>query len=244
MTPQYLHDAGQLMVIDIETVPQYPDFESVPLPWQQLFTEKMAKQLPEGTSAGEVYNTRAGIFAEFGRIICISTGIFYDDKAGNRCFRVKSFYHDNEQELLAAFVAAAGLYMQQHRVVSFAGHNIREFDIPFICRRMLMHGMAIPSFLDFAGKKPWEVKMVDTLQMWKFGDYKHYTSLRLLTACLQVPSPKNEMDGSMVRDVYYHEMDLASIVAYCRNDVVAVANLLMRMQNLPVLPDANIFVAD
>jgi len=244
MTPQFLHDAGQLMVIDIETVPQYPNFASVPPHWQQLWTEKISKLLPEGTEAADVYDTRAGILAEFGRIICISTGIFYSDKAGRICFRIKSFSNDDEQTLLSEFVAAAGAYVQQHRQVSFAGHNIREFDIPYICRRMLMNGMALPAFLDFTGKKPWEVKMVDTLQMWKFGDYKHYTSLRLLTACLNVPSPKNELDGSKVREVYYVEKNLPSIVSYCQGDVVAVANLLQRMQNLPVLPDANIFVAE
>ena len=93
--------------------------------------------------------------------------------------------------------------------------------------------MVIPEILDNAGKKPWEVKMLDTLDLWKFGDYKSYTSLDLLTSILGIPSPKDDIDGSMVAGIYRDEHDLNRIVTYCEKDVLAVAQVLLRFMNLP-----------
>lgn len=243
MAHQLIHDAGQLFVFDIETVPGYPSFDAVPEQWQSLWIDKVSKIVPENTDFAQLYEEKAGVMAEFARIICISAGVFY--KEGNQLyFRIKSFYDDDEGTLLQNFLGAAEAYIRRHRKVTFAGHNIREFDLPFICRRLLILGRPLPPFLDFSGKKPWEVNVVDTLQLWKFGDFKHYTSLRLLAACLGVPSPKQDIDGSRVKEVYYGEKDMQRIVTYCQNDVKAVANILLRMQNLPLLSDANIFVAD
>ncbi|HMO32138.1 MAG TPA: ribonuclease H-like domain-containing protein [Lacibacter sp.] len=199
--------------------------------------------MPENSDPAEMYEQRAGIHAEFGRIICISTGFFYTDAGGRRCFRLRSCNHPDEKTLLADFIGQADAFRKKNPRFSFAGHNIREFDIPFICRRLLINQLPLPDFLDFSGKKPWEVNLVDTLQRWKFGDHKNYSSLQLLAHALGIETPKADMDGSMVKDVYYKEKDLERITAYCERDVVAVAQVLLRFLHLPLMPAANIFVA-
>ena len=200
--------------------------------------------MPENFSPEESYQKKASILAEFGKIICISTGVFYEDKGKRLCFKLKSLYGDNEAEILKQFVELVNTYSRLHRDFQFAGHNIKEFDIPFLCRRMIINNISLPEYLQLSGKKPWETNMMDTLQLWKFGDYKHYTALKLLAACLGIASPKDDMDGSLVRTVYYEQKDLKRIVDYCQKDVVTVARLLLKLQGMELLPEENIFIAE
>ena len=222
------------LVIDIETVSSKKDFEALDMEWQHLWEEKVIRSLPENTSPGEYYPQRAGVMAEFAKVVCISIGYFKKEKDHHQ-FRVKSLFGEDEKELLQHFVNTVNQLEAIHNRWSFTGHNIKEFDIPFLCRRLLINGLAIPSYLDFQNMKPWETNIVDTFQYWRFGDYKNYTSLKLLAAALNVPSPKDDIDGSMVGDVYWKENDLQRIAIYCQKDVVTVANIILRFKNLPLL---------
>ena len=228
-----------LLLIDIETVSEYATFNELNEDWQELWQEKVQRQLPEETSPAEFYPQRAGVMAEFAKVICISVGYFRREGKAFR-LRVKSFYGDDEKKLLQEFIEALKKMEVNNNKWSFTGHNIKEFDIPFICRRLLINGLSIPPFLDFQNMKPWETNMVDTFQYWRFGDYKHYTSLKLLAATLQVPSPKDDIDGSMVGDVYWKEKNLERIAVYCQKDVVTTGNIILRFKNLPLLTDDEI----
>lgn len=243
MTNQSFIHTDHLLVLDIETVPQFTSYEQLPDIWKELWNQKISKTMPENFSPAESYLQRAGIQAEFGKIICISTGFFYTDKGGRLCFRLKSYAGDDEKILLQKFIAAVERFYTTTPNMHFAGHNIKEFDIPYISRRMLINQLPLPSFLQLNGKKPWETNLVDTMQLWKFGDYKNYTSLHLLANCLGIETPKDGIDGSMVKDIYYKEQNLERIINYCQKDVVAVAQIFLRFQQLPLLPDENIFIA-
>jgi DNA polymerase elongation subunit (family B) len=228
-----------LFVLDIETVSSVPDWNQLDDTWQNLWTEKIVKQLPDGETAETFYPKRAAILAEFGKIICISAGYFRNHQ-GRFTFRVKSYSGDHESELLKAFLSDAGQWQSAKKQAAFAGHNIREFDIPYICRRLVINGIPIPAWLDFQAMKPWETNLVDTMQLWRFGDFKNYTSLNLLAACLGVPSPKDDIDGSKVGEVYWVEKNLPRIVEYCQKDVVTVAQVLLRFRNLPLLSEGDV----
>ena len=225
-----------LLLIDIETVSEYATFNELNKDWKQLWEEKVQRSLHEDTTAEAFYPQRAGVMAEFAKVICISVGYFKREGKELK-LRVKSFYGDDEKMLLQDFLAALQKMEINNNKWSFTGHNIKEFDIPFICRRLLINALTIPPFLDFQNMKPWETNMVDTFQYWRFGDYKHYTSLKLLAAALQVPSPKDDIDGSMVGDVYWKEHNLERIVTYCQKDVVTTGNIVLRFKNLPLLPE-------
>lgn len=225
----------EVLFIDIETVPQYPRFEEQPERFQTLW-EKKAKQIKtEEQTAADVYE-RAGIYAEFGRIVCISVGTVYQ-KMGEPHFRVKSYAGDDERKLLFDFVNMLETYGKRS-AVKLCAHNGQEFDYPYIARRCLINGVPIPKILDIAGAKPWEVKdtLLDTLQLWKFGDYKHFTSLDLLCAIFEIPTPKDDIDGSQVAGVYWRENDLDRIIIYCEKDVFALAQLFLRYQGKPLIP--------
>lgn len=228
-----------LLLIDIETVSEFATFEELNEDWKNLWEEKVQRSLPENISAAEFYPQRAGVMAEFSKVICISVGYFKREGKAIH-LRVKSFYGDDEKILLAEFIAALQKMEINTNKWSFTGHNIKEFDIPFICRRLLINSLAVPPFLDFQNMKPWETNMVDTFQYWRFGDYKHYTSLKLLAAALGVPSSKDDIDGSMVGDVYWKEKNLERIVTYCQKDVVTTANIILRFKNLPILTEDQI----
>ncbi|WPU91003.1 3'-5' exonuclease [Mucilaginibacter sabulilitoris] len=228
MLEQY--DLHNLLVIDIETVPQYSSHEQLPENLQVLWDLKTQNQRKD-EDAGSFYQ-RAGIWAEFGKIICISAGIFTGGK--DIGLRVKSFAGHDEKELLAKFSAL--LFSQPTNLVLCA-HNGKEFDFPYICRRLLVNGLPFPPQLQFAGKKPWEVTHLDTMELWKFGDYKNYTSLNLLTAIFNIPSPKDDIDGSMVGHVYWQENRLDRICTYCQKDVIATAQLLRRYRGEELIKD-------
>jgi hypothetical protein len=223
-----------LLLIDIETVSEYPAFNGLSEDWKKLWEEKVQRQLPEHVTAEAFYPQRAGVMAEFSKVVCISVGYFRKEGKATH-LRVKSFYGDDEKILLEDFIAALQKMETNNNKWSFTGHNIKEFDIPFICRRLLINGLPVPAFLDFQNMKPWETNMVDTFQYWRFGDYKHYTSLKLLAAALNVPSPKDDIDGSMVGEVYWVEKNLERIVAYCQKDVVTTANIVLRFKGMPIL---------
>lgn len=231
-----------LLLIDIETVPQYQDYMALSELWKSLWCAKISKIMPENFSPEECYLQRAGILAEFGKVICISTGYFTNNEDKELTLRIKSIYGHDEKIILQSFKELITKIYKYNNHFEFAGHNIREFDIPYLCRRMLINSLELPAPLQIHGAKPWEVKMVDTLQWWKFGDYKNYVSLHLLANVLNVHTSKTDMDGSMVQDVYYKENDLARIVEYCQRDVVVVANVILRFKNLPLLHEESITI--
>lgn len=226
------------VVIDIETVPVSPKFESLTEEWQELWTDKNRYAINDGAAPSEVFERRAGVMAEFAKICCISVGYFYRNI--NLRFKVKSFCGTDEKALLTDVL---GLFNRMEIVSNkwvFAGHNIKEFDIPFLCRRLVINGFLIPHYLDFQNMKPWETNIADTFQYWRFGDFKNYTSLNLLAACLGIPSPKAEMSGADVADYYWNRQDLASISKYCQGDVCTVANVLLKLYNKPLLEHSDI----
>ena len=230
-----------VIFIDIETAPQFPEFGEVPYNFQKLWDKKSTYFRTEEQLAADVYE-RAGIYAEFGRIICISAG-FITQKQGERFYRVKSFYDDDEKKLLSQFNQMLEKFTS-HPGKRVCAHNGLEFDFPYIARRSLIHGLKLPKILDIAGAKPWEVKdrLIDTLQLWKFGDYKNYTSLELLCAVFNIPTPKDDIDGSQVAHVYYVENDLDRIIRYCEKDTLALTNLLLRYKGEPIIPFENMEV--
>ena len=227
----------ELLLLDIETVPQFPAFTGMDSGWQSLFLDKISKTVPEGFDKDEIYRKKAGILAEFGKIICISTAFFYEDEDKQPALKMKSISGNDEVEILRIFTELCIKMQKQHPYFQFGGHNIKEFDIPYICRRLLINRMPLPVCLQLHDKKPWEVKMFDTLNWWKFGDNKNYVSLHLLANVLGIPTSKGDIDGSMVQDVYYKDNDLDRIVEYCQRDVVVVANVILRFKDLPLLTE-------
>jgi len=228
MLEQY--DLNNLMILDIETVPQCGTFDQLPEHMQKLWDHKTQYQRKEETA--EEFYGRAGIWAEFGKIICISVGIF--TKGRGTGLRVKSFASHDETELLIKF---GDLLRSQPATLVLCAHNGKEFDFPYICRRMLINGLQIPPQLEISGKKPWEVNHLDTMELWKFGDYKNYTSLNLLTAIFNIPTPKDDIDGSMVGHVYWNENNLERISVYCQKDVIATAQLIRRYRGESLIED-------
>lgn len=228
-----------LLILDIETVPGRSGFHELSPSFQELWLEKFTKIAPDSEEVAEGYANRSGIYAEFGKIICISAGYFYE-KEHKKNLRIKSFAGHDEAGLLSAFFDAIKQFAARHPSFSFCGHNIREFDIPYICRRAIVNHLALPTQLSFHGKKPWEVSLLDTMHLWRFGDYKNYTSLKLLAGILEIPTPKDDIDGSMVSKVYWEEKDLDRIATYCQKDVLTVAQLLLRFKQLPLLNEENI----
>lgn len=225
-----------VLFLDIETVPLYPDFESLDNYSQELFAEKTAYQRKDEISAEEFYD-RAGIWAEFGKIVCISVGYFLN-KNDVRQFRTTSFFGD-EKKILQDFSNLLHNHFSSP-AIQLCGHNIKEFDLPFIARRMIINRLPVPDKINNMGKKPWEINHLDTLELWKFGDYKHYTSLKLLAHILQIPSPKDDIDGSQVAKVYYEENDIDRIIIYCEKDVITVAQIILRLKNMSLLNDSEI----
>lgn len=223
-----------ILFIDIETVPQHSDLNEVPEQLQHLWDKKSSHFRDENQLAADVYG-RAGIYAEFGKIICISAGGIIQ-KNGERIYKVKSFHDIDEKKLLLDFNDMLEKFTSNPKK-KLCAHNGQEFDYPYIARRSLINGLRLPKILDISGAKPWEIKdrLLDTLQMWKFGDYKNYTSLELLCAIFNIPTPKDDIDGSEVANVYYKERNLERIVRYCEKDTLALANLMLRYKGEPII---------
>jgi len=238
-------DLQKILFLDIETVPQTADFSELNPELAHLWEEKFAmihKRMPEKysdeTTAAEAFNNSAGIYSEFGKIVCISVGyLHFLEKEMH--FRTKSFFGNDEVQILSSFSDLITKFCStdEHTI---CGHNIKEFDIPYICRRMLINGLKLPAILNISGKKSWEIKFIDTLELWKFGDYKNYTSLKLLTAVFGIPTPKDDIDGSQVATVYYQEKNIERIALYCQKDVVATAQVYLRMNGLELMKPENV----
>lgn len=225
-----------ILFLDIETVPEAPDFEVLDNEKKELWEQKSKYQRKDEYTAAEFYD-RAGIWAEFGKIICISVG-YFSFKGDLRTFRVTSFYGD-EKQLLNDFKTLLNDYFNGPRHVLCA-HNGKEFDFPYIARRMIINRVDLPQKLNLFGKKPWEIPHMDTMELWKFGDFKHYTSLKLLANILGIPSPKEDIDGSMVKAVYYEEKDIDRIILYCEQDTITVAQVLLSLRNEDLLTEDEI----
>jgi len=239
------NELHKIMFLDIETVPKTSDFsqlsEELSHIWEDKFKtihKRMPEKYTEDTTAAEAYNTSAGIYAEFGKIVCISVG-FMHLQNNEMHFRTKSFAGDDEKELLLDFTKLISKFCTT-REHTICGHNIKEFDIPYICRRMLINGLSLPPIFQIAGKKPWEISFIDTLELWKFGDYKNYSSLKLLTAVFGIPTPKDDIDGSQVVNVYYVEKNITRIATYCQKDVLATAQVFLKLNGLEVIKAENI----
>ena len=228
---------NDILFLDIETVAQHEFWHDVPETTQELFAIKTQYKRKEDVSA-EAFYDKAAIWAEFGKIVCISVGYFVD-RNDEKELRVTSFFGHDEKEMLLDFKNLLENHFNTKNHVLCA-HNGKEFDFPYIARRMIIHQIEIPNQLNLFRKKPWEIPHLDTLELWKFGDYKHYTSLKLLTHILNIPSPKQDIDGSEVGKVYYKDRDLQRIVEYCERDTVAIAQLLLRFNNLPLLTEKSI----
>ena len=228
----------KVLFLDIETVPQVYQFNTLDEKSKELFEAKTRFLQKEDKQFEELYGERASIYAEFGKIVCISVGIVSETRTGKQ-MRLKSFYHDDEETLLKQFKALLDdRYNTPFHIL--CGHNAKEFDFPYICRRMLINGITLPAALDIAGKKPWEISHLDTMELWKFGDYKAYTSLALLCHVFQIPTPKDDISGADVARVYYEENDLERIKVYCEKDVVALIQLFLRMKGDALVDDSEI----
>jgi hypothetical protein len=230
----------QILFIDLETVPQYPTYGQLPEEWQQLWSKKaeaLLKSREEETT--ESIYTRAGIYAEFGKIVCISCGLL-QGYGNEKKLVVKSFYNDNEKALLQEFLEMLQKWSEPQKYL--CAHNGKEFDYPYLCRRLVIQGMELPDLLQIAGKKPWDIPHLDTMELWKFGDFKSYTSLHLLANALGIPTPKDDIDGSQVGDVYWHEKNLQRIATYCQKDVLTTVQIYLRMKGEAlVLPENVIY---
>ena len=235
----YQGNISKILFLDIETAPQQASYSLLDHSFQELWNHK-AKFLIRNsdTDTPESIYERAGIYAEFGKVICICCGFI--TRQGT--LRVQSYAGDDEAILLKDF----GAMLQQsfnNPEHLLCAHNGKEFDFPYLCRRMIIHNITIPNILNIAGKKPWEILHIDTMELWKFGDYKNYTSLNVLAKCFGIPSPKDDIDGSMVGHTYWQQNDLERISVYCKKDIVTTAQILMKYKHLDLIPPDKIKIS-
>jgi predicted PolB exonuclease-like 3'-5' exonuclease len=232
---------GNVFFLDIETVPMVESFDELNEQQKYLWDARSAFLRKDGEEASEIWK-RAGLFAEFGRIVCISVGIF-SNLAEPRRFRVKSFYGEDEVKIIREFSELIRKF-KNNKELKLCAHNGKEFDFPFLARRIIILGEKLPEVLNIAGKKPWELNFIDTLELWKFGEFRNYTSLALLTEVLGISNPKDDLDGSKVADVFYQERDMERIARYCEKDVLAVAQVLLRLRGENLIPEENVEVIE
>ncbi len=245
-------DIANVLFLDIETVSQQAEYDNLPANFQKHWKHKSRQILRkyeeeiEEDEANTLYSDKAGIYAEFGKIVCISVGIVVRNPDSKQLeLRLKSFANDDESIVLTDFSQMVNQYYNNPNKHFFCGHNIREFDIPYICRRLIVNQLPLPLSLNVTGKKPWETKhFLDTLELWKFGDYKNYTSLDLLATIFGIPSPKDDIDGSEVGKIYWKEKDLQRIALYCEKDVLAVVQLLLKYMRQSLLEENQIIHVD
>jgi uncharacterized protein YprB with RNaseH-like and TPR domain len=225
---------SNILFLDVETVPVVYNYKDLEPEMKKLWDGKFRFQT---TETPETHYKKAGIFAEYAKVICISVGFFND-----KTFRIKSFYGHDEKQVLKDFAALLNTHYNRKDHLLCA-HNGKEFDFPFLCRRMLLNAVKLPKALNITGRKPWEINHLDTMELWKFGDYKNYTSLNLLATIFQIPTPKDDIDGSDIARVYWEEKNLERIVTYCQKDVLTVARLLLRFMGESGIEDKNVIVA-
>lgn len=233
-----LPELKDILFLDIETVACTNNFQSLDERLKVQWSRKASFLKREEEQSDEaLFHERAGIYAEFGKIVCVSIGKFFDHENGELGLKTKAFYGHDEAALLLEFKS---MVEKLGAGAKLCAHNGKEFDFPYLCRRMLVNGIALPPALNLSGKKSWQVDHLDTLELWKFGDYKHYTSLDLLTTIFNIPSSKSDIDGSKVNKVYYEQGDLEKIKNYCTADVSVLAQLFLKMKSFPVLKEENI----
>ncbi|MCX8019760.1 MAG: ribonuclease H-like domain-containing protein [Chitinophagaceae bacterium] len=235
----------QILFLDIETVPGFPSYEAMTGEWKNFWNQKAASLLRyhEGETEISLY-PRAGIYAEFGKIICIGCGLL-QNKENDFSLTLKCYAGDDEKSLLLSFTEMLNRWTGGDNKNKFlCAHNGKEFDFPYLCRRMLIQGIPVPDILNITGKKSWEVQHLDTMEMWKFGDYKNFTSLGLLSLALGIPTPKDDMDGSMVYKMYWEEKNLKRISTYCLKDVVALTQVFLRLTHRPLIKAENISIVE
>lgn len=236
------------LFIDIETVSATAHFEELPEEMQALWMKKSQKfkidkerEMTPSLAAG-YYREKAGIFAEFAKVACITVGYLTNDKGKETSLRLKTFSGE-EKSILEEFNELLNTHYDRLDEHYLCGHNIKEFDVPFLCRRSVIHGLDLPRLLNISGKKPWQVAhLLDTMELWRFGDFKNYTSLALLAGTLGIPSPKDDIDGSMVGHVYWEEDDIDRIVTYCEKDVVTVAQVAMKFAGMDLIAEDRVEV--
>lgn len=230
---------NNILFLDIETVPQYAEYNEVPEEWKSLWGLKAQYLIrnKEDETVETIY-LRAGIYAEFGKIICISCGLVQGTGADKKIV-IKSFAGDDEKIVLLEFSEMIKKWATDGTKYLCA-HNGKEFDFPYLCRRLIINHLPVPPVLNISGKKPWEVNHLDTMDLWKFGDFKSYTSLNLLAHALGIPTPKDDIDGSMVWKVYWKEKNLPRIITYCQKDVTTVAQIFLRMNGEALIKEGNI----
>ncbi len=227
-----------ILFLDIETVSQYAGFGELPDEAKDLWRHKAEILIKDRQEISpESLYERAAIYAEFGKIVCISCG-FIQGPGPGKSLVLKSFYGDEERDILSRFCDMLGKWAVGNKYL--CAHNGKEFDFPYLCRRLIINGMSIPPLLQLSGKKPWEIPHVDTLELWKFGDYRTFTPLRLLAHVLGIPTPKDDIDGSMVGEVYWVQKDLHRIATYCQKDVITVAQVFLRIQGESLIAPENI----
>ncbi len=232
-----MFDLKNIVFLDIETVPQHAHYHELSSEFKKIW-DKKAERIDANTDSATLYEQKAGIFAEYGKVITISLG-FFSHTEGELQFRTKTLVNDDEQLLLTEFVQLASKKFSKKKY-RFCAHNGKEFDYPYLCRRMIINQIPLPSILQLMGKKPWNVHHLDTLELWKFGDYKHYTSLETLSVIFGIESSKKEIDGSQVASVYYHEQGLDRIAKYCTQDVIATARIFLHYYGLGQLKNEHI----
>jgi DNA polymerase elongation subunit (family B) len=232
-------DLNKVLFLDIETVPATASYSQLNSDWQSLWDKKAKSLVTENITSADLYD-RSAIYAEFGKIICIGVGIITGFPHQTQ-LRLKSIAGDDEKKILEDFSDLLKVYFSTDKS-RLCAHNGKEFDFPFLSRRMLVHGIKLPFLLDTAGKKPWEVNNLDTMELWKFGDYKSYTSLNLLAHLFGIPTPKDDIDGSQVADVYYRDNNLPRIEKYCLKDVITLCQLFLKLMNQPLIPDERILL--
>ena len=240
-----------ILFLDVETVSQYKEFDQLDTHGRHLWQQKIGFMARRDDHAwaeedfAQSYTDKAAIYAEFGKIIVISAGIISQTDGNAPALRIKSFYGHDEKEILVKFAQVLDKNFNDPNVHVLCGHNIREFDIPYLCRRMTINQIPLPYLFNITGKKPWEVKYIaDTLELWKFGDHKNYTSLDLLAYTLGIPSPKEQMDGSKVGHAYWHEDQLEQIRQYCERDVLTTAQVYLKLNQLPMIEEGSVVVTN
>ncbi|MFC2112480.1 3'-5' exonuclease [Bacteroidota bacterium] len=226
-----------ILYLDIETVPAVDSFDGLTGRQQELWDARSAYLRKDGEEASEVWE-RAGLYAEFGKIVCISAGIFSSITEPRR-FRIKSFFGEDEVSILREFSKLLDNF-RKGRDMRLCAHNGKDFDFPFLARRIIILGEKLPGVLNIAGKKPWELNFIDTMELWKFGEFRNYTSLALLTEVLGISNPKDDLDGSQVAEVFYKEKNHERIARYCEKDVLAVAQVLLRLRGEKLIPEENV----
>lgn len=229
-----------ILFIDIETVSAEADYSSLSEPMQKAWDKKMQYLASEdGVTAADLYFEKAGIYAEFGRIVIIAAGFLRENEDGQIVMRIKSFSSEDEKDLLLDFKELVEKFNPKY--LHLCAHNGKEFDFPYLCRRMVVHSISLPNALDLSGKKAWQVPHLDTMEMWKYGDRKNFTSLDLLAALFDIEMKEEvKVEGSDVNKVYYQEDDLQKIINDCRQDVAVLAQVYLKLKGLPMIPEENI----